>query len=108
MGAAEERSADSVDIVTGEDGRLHRPATIINSRGLHARAAAKFVKLAETFDADILVTNRGQEVSGRSIMGLMMLAASPGTTIEMSAGGRQAADALTALGQLIDDKFDED
>lgn len=82
--------------------------TIINKLGLHARAAAKFVKLAETFDAEIEVTNRGQTVSGRSIMGLMMLAASPGTTIAMRARGPAAREALEAIGQLIDDKFHED
>lgn len=92
----------------GDDGTLCRAATIINSRGLHARAAAKFVKKAEEFAADVVVSNRGQEVSGRSIMGLMMLAASPGTTIEMRATGAEARAALEALGQLIDDKFHED
>lgn len=90
------------------DGLLQRFATIANSRGLHARAAAKFVKLADTFTAEIIVINRGQEVSGLSIMGLMMLAASPGTTIEMRASGEQAQAALEALGQLVDDKFYED
>lgn len=95
-------------ISEAEDGTLCRAATIVNSRGLHARAAAKFVKKAEEFAADITVTNRGQEVSGRSIMGLMMLAASPGTTIGMSARGADARAALEALGQLIDDKFHED
>lgn len=90
------------------DGVLQRFATIANSRGLHARAAAKFVKLADTFDAAITVINRGQEVSGSSIMGLMMLAASPGTTIEMRASGTDARAALEALGKLVDDKFYED
>jgi phosphocarrier protein len=90
------------------NGQYQRMGLIANSRGLHARAAAKFVKLAETFDADVTVCNRGQEVSGRSIMGLMMLAASPGTTIEIRASGAAAIDALTALGQLVDDKFHED
>lgn len=112
MGAAEQQvpedGAAGMAVAKGEDGRFHRPATIVNSRGLHARAAAKFVKLAETFDADILVSNTEMEVSGRSIMGLLMLAASPGKTIEMSARGPQAEDALAALGKLIDDKFDED
>lgn len=87
---------------------IRREATITNSRGLHARAAAKFVKLAANYTAEITVTNRGQEVSGRSIMGLMMLAASPGTTIEIQASGDDAEDALSAICQLIDDKFDED
>ncbi len=87
---------------------IRREATIRNSRGLHARAAAKFVKLAAEYSADITVINRGQEVSGRSIMGLMMLAASPGTTIEILAAGDDAETAIAAICQLIDDKFHED
>lgn len=87
---------------------MKREATITNSRGLHARAAAKFVKLAANYSAEITVVNRGQEVSGRSIMGLMMLAASPGTTIEIRAAGDDAEDAVAAIVQLIDDKFHED
>lgn len=98
----------SGSVVALEDGTLQRFATIANSRGLHARAAAKFVKLADTFEAEVTVINRGQEVSGLSIMGLMMLAASPGTTIEMRATGTAARDALEALGKLVDDKFYED
>lgn len=100
-------AADSL-ISADADGSVFRKATITNSRGLHARAAAKFVKLAETFDADVRVTNRGETVSGRSIMGLMMLAASPGTTIELRATGAQAREALEGLGKLVDDKFDEE
>lgn len=98
----------SFGIETLADGTLVRRAEIRNTRGLHARAAARFVKLAETFEADIQVSNRGQDVSGRSIMGLMMLAASTGTVIEMRATGPQARDALEHLGKLVDDKFDED
>lgn len=89
-------------------GMMKREATITNSRGLHARAAAKFVKLAANYTSEITVVNRGQEVSGRSIMGLMMLAASPGTTIEIRAAGEDAEDAVAAIVQLIDDKFHED
>lgn len=106
--AAQASGAPSGQIEDLGNGQFRRLATIINSRGLHARAAAKFVKLAETFDAEITVTNRGQDVSGRSIMGLMMLAASPGTVIDMKATGPAACDALQAIGQLIDDKFHED
>ncbi len=87
---------------------LRRSATIINRRGLHARAAAKFVKLCANFDAQILVSHRGTEVSGLSIMGLMMLAAAPGCCIELKATGTQADAALVALVDLIDRKFDED
>lgn len=100
--------AQAAHITTADDGFLRREATIINSRGLHARAAAKFVKLVETFQSDVQVSNRGQEVSGRSIMGLMMLAASPGTTIELRARGDDARAVLEAIGTLIDDKFHED
>jgi phosphocarrier protein HPr len=87
---------------------LKRTATICNRRGLHARAAAKFVKLAATFDAQVEVSHRGTEVSGLSIMGLMMLAAAPGCCIEMKAGGAQAEAALDALCGLVANKFDEE
>ena len=84
---------------------LRRSVTIVNKRGLHARAAAKFVKLSETFDADIRVAKGGVEVSGLSIMGLMMLAAAPGCSIEITASGAEAAAAMAALEQLVADKF---
>jgi phosphocarrier protein len=87
---------------------VRRVATICNQRGLHARAAARFVKTAAEFDADVTVRKNGTEVSGRSIMGLMMLAAAPGTVIELTATGRQAEAAVTALGELIECKFDEE
>lgn len=83
-------------------------ATITNRRGLHARAAAKFVKLASQFKAQVTVSNRGIDVSGLSIMGLMMLAAGPGTTIDLKGSGEDAAQAVQALVDLIDSKFDED
>jgi phosphocarrier protein len=81
---------------------------IVNSRGLHARASAKFVKCAEQFDAEILVSRDSQTVPGTSIMGLMMLAATPGSSIEVTAAGPQAMAALEALGALIADKFGEE
>lgn len=87
---------------------LVRMAAITNQRGLHARAAAKFVKLAATFDAQVTVGHRGTEVSGLSIMGLMMLAAAPGCSIELKVSGTQAAEAMDALFDLVDRKFDED
>lgn len=87
---------------------LHRTALIANRRGLHARAAAKFVKLAATFNAQVTVGHRGTEVSGISIMGLMMLAAAPGCSIDISAQGADAHAALDALTDLVDRKFDED
>lgn len=89
-------------------GAVARDLTIINQRGLHARAAAKFVKLAETFEAEISVTKGDTTVSGRSIMGLMMLAAAPGCTIRVEAEGVDAEAALEAIAKLVDDKFDED
>jgi phosphocarrier protein len=95
------------DSQTG-DQAISRSAMIANRRGLHARAAAKFVKLAGQFNAQIVVSKRGMEVSGLSIMGLMMLAAGPGCTIEMKGVGDDAARALQALVDLIDSKFDED
>ncbi|EME70161.1 phosphotransferase system, HPr-related protein [Paramagnetospirillum caucaseum] len=93
---------------TETGGELTRTATIANRRGLHARAAAKFVKLAATFDAQITVGHRGTEVSGLSIMGLMMLAAAPGCSIELKVTGNQAFEAMEALFDLVDRKFDED
>ena len=81
---------------------------IVNSRGLHARASAKFVKCAEQFDAEILVSRDSQTVPGTSIMGLMMLAATPGSSIQVTAAGPQAIAALDALGALIADKFGEE
>jgi len=82
--------------------------TIINQRGLHARAAARFVKLATTFQAEVTVAANGTEVSGVSIMGLMMLAASPGRELEIRAIGPAATAAVTALVGLIESKFHED
>lgn len=82
--------------------------TIVNSRGLHARAAARFVKEAGKFDADVKVTRGGTTVSGVSIMGLMMLAAAPGTEIDIAVEGPEAEAALAALVKLVGDKFDEE
>ncbi len=86
---------------------LGRKAVICNQRGLHARAAAKFVKLAGQFDAEIRVSRAGQTVSGLSIMGLMMLGAGPGMEIELEARGPAARAALDAIVALIDAGFDE-
>lgn len=81
---------------------------IKNRKGLHARAAAAFVKVAEAFDAVIEVERIGQKVNGCSIMGLMMLAAAKGTTIKVSAEGAQAEKAVQAIAKLVNDKFGED
>ncbi len=86
---------------------LTRTITIVNQRGLHARAAAKFVRLAGTFDAAVTVGNGENEVSALSIMGLMMLAAGKGNDIVLRGSGRQAADALEALCQLVASRFGE-
>lgn len=86
---------------------LVRTVTIRNQRGLHARAAAKFVKLVGQFAAEITVVKGDMTVTGTSIMGLMMLAAGPGTEIELRAGGADAAAAMAALVDLIERKFDE-
>lgn len=85
-----------------------RSFKIINKRGLHARASARFVQTVEGFDATVRVTREGSTVGGTSIMGLMMLAASPGCSIEVEAEGRQADDVLAALEALIADRFGED
>ena len=80
---------------------------ICNERGLHARASAKFVRCAEEFASEITVTRDGESVSGTSIMGLMMLAAGPGSEVEISASGADAAQALLALRALVECGFDE-
>ena len=85
-----------------------RTVEICNERGLHARASAKFVKLASAFDADIKVSRDGQSVDARSIMGLLMLAAGPGSSIEISAEGAEADAAVAALADLVDGRFQED
>ncbi len=85
-----------------------RTVEIINERGLHARASAKFVKVASGFDAEVSVSREGQTVDARSIMGLMMLAAGIGSTIDIAAEGPEAEAALDALDALIANRFDED
>jgi len=81
--------------------------TIKNNRGLHARASAKFVQCAERFDADINVMRDGQKVGATSIMGLMMLAASCGSSLRVEAKGPEAAQALEAIEALVDSGFGE-
>jgi phosphocarrier protein HPr len=85
-----------------------RSVEIVNIRGLHARASAKFVKLASNFDADVRVSKDGQTVDARSIMGLMMLAVGPGCCIDIEAEGAQAGEAVDALSELVASRFDED
>jgi phosphocarrier protein HPr len=85
-----------------------RTVEIVNKKGLHARASAKFVKLAANFDAEVRVTKDGQTVDARSIMGLMMLAAGIGSEIDITAEGEQATEAVAALVELVAGKFDEE
>ena len=87
---------------------IEKTATILNKRGLHARASAKFVNTAGKFDAVVNVSKDGTEVCGTSIMGLMMLAAAPGDTITLRVTGAEAAQAVAALQDLIAGKFGED
>jgi len=85
-----------------------RTVEILNKRGLHARASAKFVKTAAGFDAEVKVSKDGQTVDARSIMGLMMLAAAPGCHIDIEAEGPEAEAALDALAGLVAARFEED
>ncbi|WP_454918553.1 HPr family phosphocarrier protein [Xanthobacter sediminis] len=87
---------------------LVRVLPIINKRGLHARASAKFVQTVEQYDARVSVCRCGEEVCGNSIMGLMMLAASPGTSVTVTATGREAPAVLDALATLVADRFGEE
>jgi phosphocarrier protein len=84
-----------------------RVLEICNKKGLHARASAKFVQTVERFDADVRVTRGHDTVGGTSIMGLMMLAAGPGTTITVEATGREAAEVVEALAVLVAGRFTE-
>ncbi len=90
------------------DGPLVRELAITNKRGLHARASAKFVQMVERFNAEITVTRGSETVGGNSIMGLMMLAAAPGTSITVTAKGPQAREALEALTELVGSRFGEE
>lgn len=87
---------------------LERTVKIVNTKGLHARAAAKFCKTAEQFDATVLVSKGDLEVSACSIMGLLMLAAAKGTEIHLHATGNQADTAMSAICDMVEGGFDED
>ena len=89
-------------------GAISRELQIINKRGLHARASAKFVQMVEKFNAEVWVTRGSETVGGTSIMGLMMLAAGPGTTVTVSAIGPEAQAAVDAIAALDADKFNEE
>jgi phosphocarrier protein len=90
------------------EGAVSRELLITNKRGLHARASAKFVQTVERFSAEVWVTRGVETVGGTSIMGLMMLAAAPGTTIVVSAIGPEAEAAITAITELVESKFNEE
>ena len=89
-------------------GAVSRELPIINKRGLHARASAKFVQMVERFNAELWVTKGNETVGGTSIMGLMMLSAGPGTSIVVSAIGPEAQAALDAITELVASKFNEE
>src|SRR3712207_4700422 len=90
------------------DGALARDLLIVNKKGLHARASAKFVQTVERFNSDVTVTRCGETVGGRSIMGLLTLAAAQGTSITVTAKGEDAALCLQAIDDLLANKFGED
>jgi phosphocarrier protein HPr len=90
------------------DGRLSRDMPIVNRKGLHARATAKFVQCVELFDSKITVTKSGDTVGGTSIMGILTLGAGIGSVITVSAEGADAAAALDAIGNLVANRFGED
>ncbi|UYO49398.1 HPr family phosphocarrier protein [Rhodopseudomonas palustris] len=97
------------DQASGASGdNISREIPVINKRGLHARASAKFVQMAERFNAEVWVTRNGETVGGTSIMGLMMLAAGIGTTVTVSASGPEARQALDAITELMGSKFGEE
>jgi phosphocarrier protein HPr len=107
-----DRALGSEDDCTGDlpplrEGAVVRELTICNKKGLHARASARFVQTVEKFDADVRVMRCGEIVGGTSIMGLMMLAASPGTTITVEATGKEAGEVIAALAALIESRFGE-
>lgn len=102
------QTGDAPDASAPGDGPLVRDLAITNKRGLHARASAKFVQMVERFNAEITVTRGTETVGGNSIMGLMMLAAAPGTSIIVTARGPQAREALEALTELVGSRFGEE
>ena len=90
------------------EGAISKQLLIINKRGLHARASAKFVQTVERFNAEVWVTRGSETVGGTSIMGLMMLAAGPGTSITVTATGNESAEVVAALETLVGERFGEE
>lgn len=103
-----EADCDDMDLGTLPPGTLGRHLAIVNRKGLHARASAKFVQTVERHEAEVTVTRCGETVGGRSIMGLLTLAAAQGTSIYVTAAGREAQAALDALDALLSNRFGED
>ncbi|HEX2363661.1 MAG TPA: HPr family phosphocarrier protein [Bradyrhizobium sp.] len=104
----DEASTENIPGASVPAGAISKELLIINKRGLHARASAKFVQTVERFMSEVWVTRGSETVGGRSIMGLMMLAAAPGTTIVVSALGPDAEAAITAITELVESKFNEE
>jgi len=96
------------ELANPQNGVVMRDFSIINQRGLHARASAKFVQVVSAHDATVEVEKDGVTVGGTSIMGLMMLAASPGCCISVKASGPQAMEVMQALEELISSRFGEE
>jgi phosphocarrier protein HPr len=106
--SAEGRDDQEPERPPSRQGAVVRAFVIRNKRGLHARASARFVLTVEKFDAEVRVTRGGETVGGTSIMGLMMLAAAPGTSITVEATGNEADEVIEALAALIDSRFGEE
>jgi len=104
----EDASPENIPGPSVPAGAVSRELAIINKRGLHARASAKFVQMVERFNAEVWVTKGGETVGGTSIMGLMMLSAGPGTSIVVSAIGPEAQAAIDAITELVASKFNEE
>ena len=107
-GEQTDSSVDDCSPALKPDGAHARNLLIVNRKGLHARASAKFVQTVERFDSAVTVTRCGETVGGRSIMGLLTLGAAKGTTITVTAKGHDAADSLAAITALIENRFGED
>jgi phosphocarrier protein len=108
MSGGPEPWEDCPSDLSASPGAIVKHLPIINQRGLHARASAKFVQTVEKFDADVRVTRCGETVGGTSIMGLMMLAAGPGTSITITATGNESAEVVAALEALVGERFGEE
>ena len=93
---------------TDKTGLIAKELEVINTKGIHARPAAMFVKIANRFDCDIFVEKDGEKINGKSIMGLMMLAAGPGSKLRVEANGPDAANAISEIESLLKRKFDEE